>query len=262
MSLVFAAITPHSPILIPEIGKNNIDSLKNTTDSLEILEDDLIKSGTETIIIISPHGEIESNSFSLNLSPEFILNFEDFGNFSISLKVRGDIGLAHKIRESLETKAPLQMITKEKLDHGSSVPFYLLTKKLPNIKIIPIYYSGLDNNAHFKFGQLLKQEIISRNDKIAVIASGNLSHRLNEDSPAGFSPQGKKFDEKLTEFLVKNNPEGIINLDSELTKDAGECGLKSILILEGIISNIKHDPKILSYESPFGVGFLTMNFKL
>jgi MEMO1 family protein len=52
----------------------------------------------------------------------------------------------------------------------------------------------------------------------------------------------------------------LLRIDPELTAQAGECGLKSMLILAGILSGINLEPKILSYEAPFGVGYLVANF--
>ncbi len=262
MSLVFSAITPHPPILIPQIGKENLAKLKSTQNAFEKLKKSLEESGAETIIIISPHGLIQSSAFSLNLNPNFLCNFEAFGDFDTKNSWDGNVGLAHKIKENMETKAPLQMISEEILDHGSTVPLCLLTENMPDVKLIPLYYSGLNNEAHFKFGQLLKREIIYNNDKIAVISSGDLSHRISEDAPAGYSPRGKKFDKKLIEYLQKNDAKSILGMDNKLIHEAGECGLKSILILLGIMEGIKHNPKLLSYEAPFGVGYLTMNFEL
>ena len=54
----------------------------------------------------------------------------------------------------------------------------------------------------------------------------------------------------------------ILNLDERLIEQAGECGLRSFIILLGILNDIKYQPKILSYEGPFGVGYLVANFKL
>jgi len=160
MSIVFSAIVPHSPFLIPSIGKENLKLLKSTAFAFQKLEEDIYSSDIESIIIISPHGEVQSNSFSMNLSPEFTANFEEFGDLTTTIKLSGDIGLAHKIRERMETRAPLQMISNPNLDYGSGVPLYLLAKNVPHIKIIPLYYSGLDLEAHFKFGQLLKRELM------------------------------------------------------------------------------------------------------
>ena len=262
MSIVFSAIVPHPPILIPSIGKENLTRLKDTARAYQKLEEKLIDSGVDTIVIISPHGPTQSNSFVMNLNPEFEGNFEEFGDFATKFELAGDIGLAYKIRERMETRAPLQLISEKKLDHGAAVPLYLLTQKIPKVKIIPLYYSGLSREAHFKFGQLLKREFIYNKEQIAIIASGDLSHRLTKDAPAGYSPKGKKFDKKIIEYLSKNKVGDILKMDKHLIMEAGECGLKSILILLGALDQIRHVPQLLSYEAPFGVGYLVMNFEL
>jgi len=260
MPIVYSAIVPHPPLLIPAIGKENIETIKNTAEAYKKLEENLYVHRAETIVIISPHGLIMPNSFTMNLSPEFFIAFEEFGDLVTKAKLSGDIGLAYKIRESLETKAPLQLISEPNLDHGSGVPLWLLTQNLKQVKIIPIYYSGLNLEAHFKFGQLLKKELTQHKERIAVIASGDLSHRLTKEAPAGYSRQGAKFDKKLVELIKTKKTPDILRLDEKLINDAGECGLKSIVMLLGILDGIKYEPQILSYEGPFGVGYLVANF--
>jgi MEMO1 family protein len=262
MPLVFSAITPHPPILIPTIGKKNISQLKATAESYLELERDLYASQAETIIIISPHGHLMEQAFTINLNPEFTGNFEEFGDLTTNFSLNGDVSLAHKIKERLETVASLQLISDPKLDHGAAIPLYFLTKHLPKIKIIPLYYSGLDLAAHYAFGQMLKNKLLDSSTRIAVVASGDLSHRLNKNAPAGYNPKGKKFDKKLIDNLIKKQTEEILNFPPALIDAAGECALKSIVILLGILEGMRYEPKLLSYEAPFGVGYLTMNFKL
>jgi len=261
MSLVFSAIVPHPPLLIPPIGNENLEYLKKTNQAYQELEESLYVKKTETIIIISPHGIIQADSFTMNLSPEFEINFEEFSDFATKLKLAGDVGSGYKIRERMETKAPLQLISESNLDYGSGVPLYLLTQHLKDVKIIPIYYSGLDLQAHYKFGQLLKREILVNKNRIAVIASGDLSHRLTKDAPAGYSPKGDKFDKKLIAYLKNNKTLEILKINKKLIYEAGECGLKSIIMLLGILEGIEYQPQLLSYEAPFGVGYLVMNYK-
>lgn len=262
MPIVFSAIAPHSPLLIPAIGKDNLIRLKKTNEAFRKLEEELYASKAETIIIISPHGVIQSNSFTMNLSPKFSASFEEFGDFSVKVSFGGDIGLGYKIRERMETRAPLQLISMVNLDYGSSVPIILLTQHLPNIKIIPFYYSSLDFEAHFRFGQLLKRELLVNKNRVALIASAELSHKVTKIAPAGYSPKGKKFDSKLIELLRKNKVEDIKNINRELVTEVCECGFKSILILLGIMDGFKYEPQELSYEAPFGIGYLVMNFKI
>lgn len=262
MSLVFSVIVPHPPILIPEIGKDNLEQLSSTLRAYEKLKNKLEKINPETIIIISLHDNAQKGVFSINSCPQFIGNFEDFGNFSVKKTWKGDVGLIGKLSEAMETKNNLSLISKKKIGHGISVPLYKLTENLPAIKIIPLSPSDLSNQEHFKFGSLLKKEIINSNKKIALIASGDLSHRLSSNAPAAYSPKGKKFDKKIIELLLKNNLDKLLNMDEKLVGEAEECAFHSILILLGIMHNIKHVPKLLSYEFPFGVGYMLMDFDL
>ena len=170
--------------------------------------------------------------------------------------------MAYKIKGDLETNTPLQLNTNDFLDHGSAVPLHILTENLKNIKIIPIHHSGLSLEEHFNFGEKLKTQIFLSNKNIAVIASGDLSHALSKDSPAGYSPKGKKFDKKIIELLSAKKIDEILNLDSKLINDAKECGLRPFLIQQGILKNINYKTKALSYEAPFGVGYLVMDFEI
>lgn len=51
--------------------------------------------------------------------------------------------------------------------------------------------------------------------------------------------------------------EDIISFDLKLSEKAGECGLRSFMIMAGVLDNYKIKPEILSYEGPFGVGYCT-----
>jgi MEMO1 family protein len=262
MSLVFSAIVPHPPLLIPAIGKDNIKLLYSTQAAYQNLAKKLKEHEPETIIVISPHGNCQTAAFTMNQSPQFTASFAEFGDLATKKTYQGDIGLTHKIKESLETSEPLQLISEQKIDYGVSVPLHYLAAELPNIKIIPLYYSGLDQAAHFKFGQSFGKEIVYNKNKIAVIVSGDLSHCLTKNAPAKYSAKGKKFDQKVIEALQEKKTQDLVNLDEKLVKAAQQCGLKAILILLGILDGVHYKPKQLSYEYPFGVGYLVMNFEL
>jgi AmmeMemoRadiSam system protein B len=261
--LTFAAITPHPPILIPTIGKENLKQVQKTENALLELEKSFFESQPDTVIVISPHGIILPDAFSIYLNPKYSGNFEQFGDLGTKLEFKADSVLAYRIKEIMEDKnIPIVLTSDTTLDHGVTVPLYFLTKRLTDISILPIGYSFLDLKTHFNFGDYLKEIILNENKKIAVIASGDLSHRLTLDAPAGYSPRGKEFDQKLIELIQNKNTAGILNLDQDLIDEAGECGLRSIVILLGLLERMNYIPKILSYEGPFGVGYLVAEFKL
>jgi aromatic ring-opening dioxygenase LigB subunit len=254
--LVFSAIVPHPPILIPGVGKDNLKKLKKTINGLDVLEEDLNAAVPDTIIIISPHGEINPSAFTINTNENYIADFKNFGDFSTKLKYKSDLEFVNSLKGKNETKLPIQLISSEKLDHGSAVPLYYLTRKQPNKAIVPINYSFLNYSEHLKFGELIKEAIFSLDRRYALIASGDLSHRLSLGAPAGFSPHAKEFDKKIIQLLKKKAVDGILKMDTDLIEDAAECGLRSFLILLGAVKNINYEFEVLSYEAPFGVGYL------
>ncbi len=260
MPIKFACISPHPPILIPSIGKENLSYLEKTTSSLNYLAEVAEKEKIDTYIIISPHGSIQKEFFTLNVSPRFIINFEKFGDFSTKFDAKLDTELAYSIKEKFDKKNTVKLISKKNIDHGSGVPLYFIANKPEKIKIIPIYYSGLTLEENFNFGKKLEEQIRENKKNIGIIASGDLSHRLNKKAPAGYSPRGAKFDKKLIELLKEKKSQDILNLDKDLINEAAECGLRSIAILLGMLNEADYTPELLSYEGPFGVGYLTMNF--
>jgi aromatic ring-opening dioxygenase LigB subunit len=263
MSLVLGAITPHPPLAIPAIGRENLKQIKKTKDAFRQLEGDLYAAKPDSILVISPHGPIAADSFLINVATDFQSNLEEFGDHGTKLQFKGDLELASKIQEAVEDdNIPISMVNQPSLDHGVTVPLFYLTAHLPEFKVVPLSFSLLDIQSHFRFGQIIGHEIIKSNKRIAVVASGDLSHRLNEGAPAGYSPAGKKFDQMLAKLLEKHDVKGILNIDPALAEEAGECGLRSIIVLLGVFSQTDYVSRVLSYEGPFGVGYLVASFNI
>jgi len=154
-------------------------------------------------------------------------------------------------------------------DWGFNVPLFFLAKDFKG-KIEQILIGLESPKFYFEEGkELYKSKFQNPNfksnskSKIAIIASGDLSHCLKEDGPYGFHPDGPKFDKELIESLKKKDIGNILKLDDKYP-EAAECGLRSFCFMLGILeaSGLDYKPEILSYEGPFGVGYLVANFKL
>ncbi len=264
MPLVFAAVVPHPPLLIPAIGKGTIKKIDRTRLALEKLEEDLYISHPEIIVIISPHSQQLPDAFAVNLSPKYESDLKQFGDLATKIYFNGEINLPGSIRSAACAGQTCHtvIINDPKLDHGAVVPLFYLTKHLPDVKILPISLSELDAKAHLEFGTLLKEQIMNNNKRIAVIASGDLSHALSNDSPAGYNKNGEIFDKKIQELFASHNTAGLLTLPNELISDAAECGFRSFLILMGMLRNVNYRYESYAYEAPFGVGYLTTNFAL
>lgn len=265
MALIKTVVLPHSPLLIPEIGRANYSFLDKTAAAYKQIGESLKALEIDTLIIISPHGLTQNDTFTLNVAPEMAINLQDFGFIPPKTILSGDSLLADQIKNALKGDLSLQLISEAMLDYGSAIPAYLLKQVAGGFKIIVITPAdNLSLDDHFNLGKRL-QEIIKASDKnIAVLASSDLSHRLKRKSPGGYSPKGAKFDNKLIEYL--SEPEtaaiNILKMDSKLIKDAGECGLKPITILLGILEGTPSKARIFSYQTDFGIGYLSLEFEI
>jgi len=158
------------------------------------------------------------------------------------------------------------IISSPHLDWGFGVPLYFLAKNF-NGKIEKILIGLKSPKFYFETGKNFYEEIKPQKSKIALIASGDMSHCLKKDGPYGFHPDGPKYDKALIEALKKKDLETIFRLD-DMFPNAAECGLRSFCFVLGILeahsinSEQAWQSKILSYEGPFGVGYLVVNFKL
>jgi len=262
--LSFASICPHPPIIIPTIGSSSdLELVKRTIKAMEDLREGFERKEIESLIIISPHGPISEREMTLNKREQLYGDLIMFGDFSSQFNFENDKEICEKIEEECrKEQVPLRTI-EANLDHGCLVPLFYLTKTIKP-KIVPLGYSFLDRESHFLFGNILGRMAKDSKKRVGIVASGDLSHRLFPGAPAGYSPRGKEFDKKLIELLEKKDIERILNMDENLIEEAGECGYRSIVILLGAISEFKISDlefQILSYEGPFGVGYLVANIK-
>lgn len=253
--ICFAAIAPHPPIIIPGIGAgDDLKLVRKTILAMERLRRDLEKAKPDTIIIISPHAPLELDSFGINSAEKLKGDLLDFG-LAKKFEFNNDLEIAREIHKISSAKKTSAHFYESALDHGAIVPFYYLTENIKP-KIVHLSFSGLSFLNHYQYGGLIGEIAADNSKRAAVVASGDLSHRLIPGAPAGYSPSGKIFDQKLIEFLKEKRAKDILNFDGVFIDEAGECGLRSIIMLLGIVKSKKWSFDLFSYEGPFGVGYM------
>ena len=254
--LVFSGIAPHPPIMVPEVGHESIAEVVDSIEAMAELTRRVIDSGAETVILISPHAPLEVDSFVAYDGPEVT---GDFSNFSaeISFTASVDEELLRAIRKAATSQNfEVTTLGEPNLDHGTAVPLYFLQRNGFRGKVVPLGYSFLSNDDHLRFGSCIRDAVDEVGRRVAFIASGDLSHRLKPRAPAGYNPDAHVFDDQVVEALRSNVPQRIVEIDYNLRKLAGECGYRSMLVAIGASSNLPLSCEVLSYEAPFGVGYL------
>ena len=261
--IVFAAIVPHSPLLVPSIGKEHREKMSCTAAALQEIEQALYVSKPDAICIIAPHGARYPDAYSVNLSDKYVGNFKSFGDFSTTVEAKSDfLVIDHMQRRLREDGVPFTLTSSEEIDYGFSVPILLLTSHLPAWKLIPITPSMFDGKSHYEFGTQIKRTLHSESQRIAIIASADLSHKVNDQSPGGATADGVAFDAAVQKAALANSPEALLALTPELIESVGQCGYRPIMTLLGTLNELNVTPKTLCYEAPFGVGYLTTRYDI
>jgi hypothetical protein len=263
---------PHPPIIIPEVGRGEEKKIKNTYDACEQIGVEIAELKPEIIIIVTPHGPMFSDAIALSFENSISGSLKQFGAQEVSMDLSIDLDLTQKIIDkSYENDIPTAEVTgnlikkygKEyELDHGTIVPLYFIKSKYDSFKLVHITYGGLSPIQLYKFGKLIKEAVEESNKNVVFIGSGDLSHRLKDEGPYDYNPDGEKFDSKIISLLTEGDVAGVFDMNCEMIENAGECGLRSYYIMLGSMAGNEIKGELLSYESTFGVGYAVMTFEL
>jgi AmmeMemoRadiSam system protein A/AmmeMemoRadiSam system protein B len=256
-SLVFSGIAPHPPIMVPEVGREAIARVRDSIDAMAEFTRRLIDSGAETAILISPHAPLEADSFVAYAGPTLYGDFANFHAPDTEFSARVDEELLKTIAQTAaDANYRVSMLDDDLLDHGTAVPLYFLLSNGWSGQIVALGYSFLSNNDHLRFGSCITNAVDQVGRRVAFIASGDLSHRLKPEAPAGYNPSAHVFDEEVVGALQANEPSRIVAINHDLRRLAGECGYRSMLVAIGATSGLPLSCEVINYEAPFGVGYL------
>ncbi len=270
--LVFAGIAPHPPIIIDEIGGNQNKPSEKTITAMKKWAEEIKEVAPDVLVFITPHGNIFQDAIAIQDGKSLKGDFSRFRVPELSFHPENHLVLKNLIKDKIEIKGHVVVDVNEEnvnryglvkdLDHGVLVPLYFINKAGLDVPIVVVSMAFMDYEELYKLGMAIEEAISSSELNVALIASSDLSHRLTEDAPAGYEPQGKEFDEKLVNIISKGRLTELLDLDEELIDKAGECGLRPCIMLAGALDRYKILPNVLSYEGPFGVGYMVASLKI
>ncbi|MDR1137244.1 MAG: hypothetical protein LBK91_02870 [Synergistaceae bacterium] len=257
MAWIWAALMPHPPIIIPKIGMGREQEAKITLEGVAGVTERLKDLGApDRILLLSPHQPYTSGAFAINRARTVKGGLSRFGA-AISFELNTPIPDVNGLTEYLGANGATVGVTEAGSldeDQGSTVPLYFLRERYGSLpEIILSSPIGLDRRQAFNLGQKLAP--FDDGKKWGLLASGDLSHRLKPGAPAGFSPKGEKFDAAVVESLKRSEASLLLDMPRHIIDDAGECGMRSVLAMIGMVSYFGGKIDVLSYEGPYGVGY-------
>ena len=268
MPWVWAALMPHPPILVPEVGRGRENEARETLKGLELLAEALRDRRPDALLVLSPHQPYAPGALFLNSAGRAAGTLAPFGAPSVTIGIAcpGELrraaadrlsALGARIREGSHPDLTS--------DQGTLVPLYFLRRAWgrdgenppenlpPALLASPI---GLTPDEALSLGERLA--LLDDGLRWGLVASGDLSHRLIPSAPSGYAPEaGRAFDDAVLEALRQGSAAPIFALKLKTIDEAGQCGLWSVLAMLGLMEALGGTARVLSYEGPFGVGYCT-----
>ena len=249
---------PHPPLIIPAVGRGKERGIQKTVDACDEVGRRIAALAPQTIVVSSPHATMYRDYFQISPGRGARGSFARFGAPQASYDAAYDVELVDAVCKLCERRGISAGVDYERdatLDHGTMIALHFIQKYYHDFKIVRMGLSGMSVSEHYKLGRAVQVAASTLNRRVVWLASGDLSHKLKEDGPYGFVPEGPQFDKRLTSDFASGDLVGVLAIDPSLSERAAECGLRSFFMMIGALDRTKVKSELLSYEGPFGVGY-------
>lgn len=249
--------------MVPEVGREAAHEVRGSIEAMREFTGRLVASGAKSVVMISPHAPLDPRAFVAYDEPKLYGDFGDFRAPGTAVEAPLDEELSDAITRAASAEGyEVARVRGVELDHGTAVPLYFLLRNGWRGSLVALGYTFLSNEDHLRFGSCIKRAIDETMRPVALVASGDLSHRLKPGAPAGFNPEAHLFDEEVVAGIRACEPERIVKIDQNLRRQAGECGYRSMLVAFGATEELEPACEVLHYEAPFGVGYMVAQLTL
>ncbi len=156
-AIVFSGIAPHPPIMVPEVGREAISEVRGSIEAMAELTRRIIRSGAETVVIISPHAPLSPDAFVAYHAKQLRGDFANFRAPATTVEFPLDEELLAAITATAAAKNyEVPALADYDLDHGTAVPLYFLDRNGWQGRVVALGYSFLGNEDHLKFGECVR----------------------------------------------------------------------------------------------------------
>jgi len=258
-----AFMLPHPPMIVPEIGRGSEEQIRETIRAYEQVADQIAALKPETIIITSPHSVMYSDYFHISPGAGARGSFADFRAPQVRFEEKYDEELVDRIcLQAVEKGFPAGTMGEKnsRLDHGVMVPLWFIRQKLDGFRIVRIGLSGLPLTDHYAFGKMIRDAVEETGRRAVLVASGDLSHKLQTYGPYGFAPEGPAYDERIMDVCGRGAFGELFDFDEEFCEKAAECGHRSFVIMAGALDGMAVEAKVYSHQDVTGVGYGICSF--
>lgn len=252
-----AVLMCHAPIVIPDLGRNDTLRCHATTEAMSRAAERLASSGAERVAVLSPHAPRHSRAYGYYPGSTLAGDFGRFGEPELAAAFSADEEAPRAVAIIAEREGLGLAPIRGSLDHGALVPLWFLREAGFTGRVSVFGFPWDPGPAdHRRFGAVLTEALDGLGSPWALLASGDCSHRLIPGAPSGYEPRAEEFDRRLAAGVREGRDAALPEELAALRELAGEDVLDSLEIASAVIGADRSGREILSYEGPFGVGYL------
>ena len=258
MSILAAFMVPHPPMIVPAIGRGSEKQVETTVQAYEQVAREIAALKPDTIVITSPHALMYADYFHISPGTSARGSFSDFGAGQVRFDVEYDaelVELITRLAQAQDFPAGTLGERQKELDHGTMVPLWFMQREYTDFKLVRIGLSGLPLTDHYTLGKMAAEAANRLERRIVFVASGDLSHKLQNYGPYGFAPEGPVYDERIMDVCSRGAFGELFDFDETFCEKAAECGHRSFVIMAGALDGLAVKATQLSHEDVTGVGY-------
>lgn len=247
---------PHAPVLIPEVGGARGREAAATTRALRSVSVALVQQAPDALVVVSPHAPRRSGCFGVWTGRILAGELSRFGRPEVGLELPNATELVETLAATFgQNRLATWRIPEQGLDHGSMVPLYYIHRAGWRGPTAVISLNEPGEGGWRQAGEGIGGAAGRLGRRVAIVASGDMSHRLRPGAPAGYEPRAREFDDEFVRILRAGRYDSLHRLDPELQARAAEDVVDSTLIAAHAVGMDSTGHEVLSYEGPFGVGY-------
>jgi len=258
MAILAAYMVPHPPMIVPRIGRGSERQIGETVRAYRQVAEEIAALKPETIILSSPHAALYADYFHISPGAKATGDFGRFGAGDIRFQEQYDEELVRTICNAADEQGfPAGTLGERDrhLDHGTMVPLYFVEQLYHDFRLVRTGLSGLSLAEHYAFGRMIRQAAEKTGRRTVYIASGDLSHKLQEYGPYGFAPEGPEYDRRIMDVCSRAAFGELLEFDEAFCDKAAECGHRSFVIMAGALDGQAVEAAQLSHQDVTGVGY-------
>ncbi|MEU6749212.1 hypothetical protein ABZ914_23580 [Spirillospora sp. NPDC046719] len=248
-NLVFAGGCSHVPDLLARPEIDPADGVARLTEGYRRLGERIAAADPDVLIVTADchFQSFRTGAFVVGTAASHTGSMEFFKRPDLDLALTGAPAFARSVVDAVRAEGmEVEEADRVDLDHGLIVPLRQVLPR-PDLPVIPIITQPARTFSPFgarAFGEVLRTVLETRGDRVAMLATGGLSHWLD---PGRFGGVDVEFDTYILEMLQAGRGNDLGNLEPYPLLDHGQYEFLNWLIMLGLVGP-GVPAEVLAYE--------------